>query len=122
LEVREKVLIFRYRNLKIKVMTYQDKIKAGSEMYNYLTSMGKGIPEGAREVVDILYAGNSYTVNYYNFESCPLMSVDLKDRYAMRSMNVEKLTKQYIHLYAFDMMGTRTTYKMPLSQIFFDKQ
>ena len=103
-------------------MTYQDKIKAGSEMYNYLTNMGEGIPEGAKVVVDILYAGNSYTVSYYNFESCPLMSVDLKDRYNLRSMNVEKITKQYIYLYSFDMMGTRTTYRMPLSEIFFDKQ
>lgn len=102
-------------------MTYQDKIKAGSEMYNYLTNMGKDAPEGAKEVVDVLYAGNSYKVSYYNFESCPLMSVELNVEYGIRSMNVEKLTKQYIYLYAFDMMGTRTTYRMPLSQIFFDK-
>ena len=100
-------------------MTYTEKTKAGKAMYDYLTSMGEGTPEGAKVVVDVLYAGNSYTVSYYNFESCPLMSVDLKDRYNLRSMNVEKITKQYIHLYSFDMMGTKTTYRMPLAEMFF---
>ncbi len=36
------------------------------------------------------------------------------------SMNVEKTTKRYISLYTYDMMGTRTTYKMALSEMVFN--
>lgn len=33
------------------------------------------------------------------------------------SMNVSKITDKYISLYTFDMMGTRTTYKLPIAEM-----
>lgn len=98
-------------------MTYTDKIKAGSKMYNYLTNMG-GM-EGGTEVLDIVYGGKAYTVRCSNTGRTTLMTIGVKEPFSLRSMNVDKITKQYVYLYSFDMMGTQTTYKMALADMFF---
>lgn len=33
------------------------------------------------------------------------------------SMNVEKITDKYVSLYTFDMMGQRSTYKLPIDEM-----
>ena len=97
-------------------MTYTDKIKAGSKMYNYLTNMG-GM-EGGTEVLDIVYGGKGYTVRCSNIGRTKMMSIGVNEPFSLRSMNVDKITKQYVYLYSFDMMGTQTTYKMALVDMF----
>ena len=36
------------------------------------------------------------------------------------TMNINKVTKQYVSLYTYDMMNQRTSYKMALSEMVFN--
>jgi hypothetical protein len=36
------------------------------------------------------------------------------------TMNIDKVTKQYVSLYSYDMMTQRTSYKMALSEMVFN--
>jgi len=97
-------------------MTYSDKVKASAEIYNYIQGMGKVV---GKERFDFTYGDSVFTFECWNFkeDAKNILSVDMKEAYFTRSMNVDKVTKTAIHLYAFDMFNQRTTYKLPIYEM-----
>ena len=90
--------------LKITNMTIQEAIE-----------QCQNIQDDQEKRFEISYEGKSYELSSIMYGSQePLLAV-----YAnfMDGMNVRKVTKQYITLYTFDMMGQRSTYKMALDKI-----
>jgi hypothetical protein len=98
-------------------MTYQEKVKASAKIYNYIQGMGS--IANSTEVLDFTYRGLPYTFKSWNYreDTENILSVEKKEDFLLRSMNVEKITSTSLHLYAFDMMGNRTTYKMSLAEM-----
>ena len=99
-------------------MTYSDKVKASAEIYNYIQGMGKIVE--AKEIFVFNYRGSEFFFECWNYKAGAenILSVCKKDDVlSIKSMNVDKVTKTAIHLYAFDMFNQRTTYKLPIYEM-----
>ena len=101
-------------------MTYQDKVKASKKVLEAIKALDNG------EVIQFTY-GTEYdyksgkdvpkvfVLKAYRYDTTGRMSYSVyEDRTFGRGMNVDKITSTTIKLYSYDMMGTRTTYNMPL--------
>ena len=68
------------------------------------------------------YKDKDYELKCYKWRSQPEKDYGVypKDSYVSRGMNVERITKKYLSLYDYDMMGNKTTYKMALDEIIVD--
>jgi hypothetical protein len=90
--------------IKIKVMsTLSKKIKSLNEGENFIfTYNGKNYEFNCYSVSERF--GNSYSVREAN-------------KILGGSMNVDKVTKQYITLYDYNLFLVRSTYKIPVNKI-----
>ena len=86
-------------------MTYQDKVKKASKIYNAI----KGLTDDKE--LSIQYNGNTYKVSAYSSYN-DKMSYSVWNGY--RGMNVSKVGKTSLTLYSFDMMNQKTTYRLSL--------
>jgi len=77
------------------------------------------------KILKNLYEGSSFQFKYngltYEFY-CWNYDIKVSEySYTVRSsfqgMNVSKITDKYIHLYTFDMMNQRTSFKLPIYEI-----
>ena len=77
------------------------------------------------KILKTIYEGSSFKFKYdgltYEFY-CWYYNIKVSEySYSIRSsfqaMNVSKITDKYIHLYTFDMMNQRTSFKLPISEI-----
>lgn len=64
--------------------------------------------------IEFKYKGNNYRLRKFEDDS---YSVFPSDRLFADGMNVEKISNQYLSLYTYDMMGTKTKYKMALEEM-----
>ena len=88
-------------------MTYNDKVKKASEIYNAI----KGLSND--QSIDIIYKGDTYTISAYSTYNDEMSYSVWKD---YRGMNVSKVGKTSLTLYTFDMMSQKTTYRLDLSK------
>jgi hypothetical protein len=71
------------------------------------------------ERTPFIYKGEKYILHKFTYSKDASYSIGRAELFGS-SMNVEKTTKRYISLYTYDMMGTRTTYKMALEEMMFE--
>jgi len=71
------------------------------------------------ERTSFTYKGEKYILHKFTYSKDTSYSIGRAELFGS-SMNVEKTTKRYISLYTYDMMGTRTTYKMALEEMLFE--
>lgn len=64
------------------------------------------------------YAGKNYTFQCFSTYGNGKKAFSVSgDAYWGRSMNVDKITSQYITLYDYNLMGQKSQFKLPISQI-----
>jgi len=86
-------------------MTYKEL----KNSMNYLNEGGKFVFE---------YNGKKYEFRHYaSYNGKKSFSVSQHDRFIGQSMNVDKVTKQYITVYDYNLFSQRSTFKIPLSEI-----
>ena len=72
---------------------------------------------GIDSEMKITYNGKAFKIRCYaDWKGGKAYSI-FKDELFGNGMNVSKITSRYISLYTFDMMGTKTKYKMALDRI-----
>ena len=71
------------------------------------------------EKINFEYNLKTYVIScfYISRKGSKTLSVYKNNSMVFDGMNVEKITKKYITLYSYDMMGNRTTYKMNIDKI-----
>ena len=86
-------------------MTYSEKVKKASTIYNAI----KGLKED--QSISIVYKGDTYKISAYS-------SYEDKLSYSIwsgfRGMNIDKVGKTSLTLYSYDMMSQRTSYRLSL--------
>ena len=86
-------------------MTYKDKVKKASKIYNAIIGLSDD------KAINIVYKGDTYKVSAYTSYNGKMSYSVWKD---YRGMNVSKLGKTSLTLYTYDMMSQRTTYRLSL--------
>ena len=72
------------------------------------------------DVAEFIYKGEKYKLHKFTYSKGKETSYSIGRAELFGStMNIDKVTKRYISLYTYDMMGTRTTYKMALEEMLF---
>jgi len=89
----------------MKTLSYSEKVKKASVIYNAI----KGLKEDNE--LSIEYKGTKYVVTAYTSYN-DNMSYSVWSGH--RGMNVSKVGKTSLALYSYDMMSTKTTYRMSL--------
>ena len=71
------------------------------------------------EKINFVYNGKKYFIDCFHIykDGIKSFSVCSSDEYSKKQMNVKNITKKYITLYSYDMMGNKTTYKMSIEKI-----
>jgi len=72
---------------------------------------------GIDSEMKITYNGQAFKIRCYADYKGEKSYAIFEDNVFGKGMNVSKITSRYISLYTFDMMGTKTTYKMALDRI-----
>lgn len=92
-------------------MTYNQRLKATQDTRQAVEGLQK---EGDR--LRVRYKGTSYVIKCYsnNDKYGSYLSIRKDKGLFSDSMNIDsdKSTKEYLYLYSYDMMGSRTIYKM----------
>ena len=88
-------------------MSYLDKVKKCKEIISAIISLMQD------QTINILYKGETYTINAYEAYNGEMSYSVWKDH---RGMNVSKVGKTSLTLYTFDMMSQKTTYRLDLSK------
>ena len=65
--------------------------------------------------IEFKYKGSDFRLRKFDGDSYSVFPAD-RGLFA-DGMNVEKISNQYLSLYTFDMMGTKTKYKMALEEM-----
>jgi len=69
--------------------------------------------------IPFTYKGKEYKTYMFTYSRDTSYSIGRAELFGS-TMNIDKVTKRYISLYTYDMMGTRTTYKMALEEMMFE--
>ncbi len=72
---------------------------------------------GVGESFEFIYDGTYFNFNRFDNGSDKKKSFAVRKPKSFDSMNVGKITNQYITLYAYDMMFVRSQYKMHFGKI-----
>ena len=84
--------------------------------YKELKNSMNWLNEGGNFVFE--FNGKKYEFRLYStYNGKKSFSVNQHDRLLGQSMNVDKVTKQYITVYDYNLFSQRTTFKIPLSKI-----
>ena len=70
--------------------------------------------------VEFKYKGEEYVLNCYDkseFRTLRKYYYSVYVKNTLKGMNVDKISNKYLSLYTFDMMGTKTKYKMALEEM-----
>ncbi len=89
----------------MKKVKYSDKIKSASTVINAIKSLKED------ESINILYDGNTYKIEAYGSYGNKL-SYSIWNN--MRGMNISSIGRTSISMYSYDMMTTKTTFRMSL--------
>lgn len=84
-------------------------------------SISKRINELKKEGDKFIFSYNEKDYEFYchsySEKFGPNFSIHESNSFLGRSMNVEKVTKQYITLYDYNLFSVRSTFKIPISKI-----
>ena len=84
-------------------------------------SISKRINELKKEGDKFIFSYNEKDYEFYCHSYSesfgPNFSVHEANSFLGRSMNVDKVTKQYITLYDYNLFSVRSTFKIPISKI-----
>ena len=69
--------------------------------------------------IPFIYKGKEYKTYMFTYSKETSYSIGRAELFGS-TMNIDKVTKQYISLYSYDMMNQRTSYKMALSEMVFN--
>ena len=86
-------------------MTYQNKVKRASKIYNAIKSLS------ADQTINIVYKGDTYRITARKGYRAG-MSYSVWRSFS--GMNVDRLGKTSMTLYTYDMMSQKTTYRLSL--------
>ena len=91
-----------------------------SKKFQFLNKKIKNLREGDKFIFtygdkDYEFYCHSYLENYG-----PSFSIHESGSFLGRSMNVDKVTKQYITLYDYNLFSVKSTFKIPISKIELD--
>ena len=89
----------------MRKLKYSDKVKKASTVVNAINGLK------VDQSINILYDSNTYNVKAYRGYNGKL---DYSIWNRMRGMNISSIGRTSISLYSFDMMTTKTTYRMSL--------
>ena len=89
----------------MKGVSYSDKVKKASTVIRAI----KGLKVG--ESINILYDSNTYKIEAYSAYGNKI-AYSVWNNY--NGMNVSKVGRTSLTLYSYDMMTTKTTYRMSL--------
>jgi hypothetical protein len=84
-------------------------------------SISKKIKELKKEGDKFIFTYNGKDYEFYLHSVSenygPSFSIHEANSFMGRSMNVDKVTKQYITLYDYNLFSIRSTYKIPINKI-----
>ena len=86
-------------------MTYQNKVKRASKIYNAIIGLS------AEQSISIVYKGDTYRITARKGYRAG-MSYSVWRSFS--GMNVDRLGKTSMTLYTYDMMSQKTTYRLSL--------
>ena len=69
--------------------------------------------------IPFTYKGKEYKTYMFTYSRDTSYSIGRAELFGS-TMNIDKVTKQYVSLYSYDMMNQRTSYKMALSEMVFN--
>ena len=84
--------------------------------FNFVGKYNNGTLESG---IPFTYKGKEYKTHVFTYSRDTNYSIGRAELFAS-TMNIEKVTKQYVSLYSYDMMSQRTSYKMALSEMVFN--
>jgi hypothetical protein len=84
--------------------------------FNFVGKYNNGTLESG---IPFTYKGREYKTYMFTYSKETSYSIGRAELFGS-TMNIEKVTKQYISLYSYDMMNQRTIYKMALAEMVFN--
>ena len=84
--------------------------------FNFVGKYNNGTLESG---IPFTYKGKEYKTYMFTYSKETSYSIGRAELFGS-TMNIDKVTKQYISLYSYDMMNQRTSYKMALSEMVFN--
>ena len=84
--------------------------------FNFVGKYNNGTLESG---IPFTYKGREYKTYMFTYSKETSYSIGRAELFGS-TMNIEKVTKQYVSLYSYDMMTQRTSYKMALSEMVFN--
>ena len=97
-------------NIELNELSNKSNAKSVRRQIEYILNPGSEL--------EITYNKKQYRIKCYaGYDGEKSYAIYENGSWFSRGMNVDKITNKYISLYTFDMMGTRTRYKMALDRI-----
>ena len=84
--------------------------------FNFVSKYNNGTLESG---IPFTYKGIEYKIHMFTYSRDTSYSIGRAELFGS-TMNINKVTKQYVSLYTYDMMNQRTSYKMALSEMVFN--
>jgi hypothetical protein len=84
--------------------------------FNFVGKYNNGTLESG---ILFTYKGIKYKTYMFTYSRDITYSIGRGELFGS-TMNIDKVTKQYVSLYSYDMMNQRTSYKMALSEMVFN--
>jgi hypothetical protein len=84
--------------------------------FNFVGKYNNGTLESG---IPFTYKGREYKTYMFTYSKETSYSIGRAELFGS-TMNIDKVTKQYISLYSYDMMNQRTIYKMALAEMVFN--
>ena len=84
--------------------------------FNFVGKYNNGTLESD---IPFTYKGKEYKTYMFTYSKETSYSIGRAELFGS-TMNIDKVTKQYVSLYSYDMMNQRTSYKMALSEMVFN--
>ncbi len=84
--------------------------------FNFVGKYNNGTLESG---IPFTYKDREYKTHMFTYSKETSYSIGRAELFGS-TMNIEKVTKQYVSLYSYDMMSQRTSYKMALSEMVFN--
>lgn len=88
-----------------------------SKKFQFLSKKIKNLKEGDKFIFTYGDKDYEFYCHSYSENFGPNFSVHESGSFLGRSMNVDKVTKQYITLYDYNLFSVRSTFKVPISKI-----
>ena len=74
---------------------------------------------GEKETIDVVYRGTDYSIDCYMvYSNRKSFAMNNRSEHGiLSSMNIEKITNNFISMYSYDMFGNRNTARIKVADI-----